>query len=213
MMCTVAWVLTSYTASGLTSYTGLSSPLRLMTMWIWSSPCERSFSGPPRSLRCVQKLYHQAGHNVVWLVCLLHWTSCLLICMPLSLFFATFRHIVSGSRGWFHLQFQKSSLPANGGGGRRGGRTVSSQLICVSCSYNTWFKCSAQRDFWVSVKVRSIHKSVRLKRSTLTFPWGWYGVVWECCTPHSSSSQWRQFSNSPPWSWWILNGKTTRRIK
>ena len=23
---------------------------------------------------------------------------------------------------------------------------MSSQLICVSCSYNTWFKCSAQRD-------------------------------------------------------------------
>ena len=55
--------------------------------------------------------------------------------MPLSLLFAAFRHIVSGSRGWFHLQFQKSSLSANGGGGRRGGRTVSSQLIRVSCSY------------------------------------------------------------------------------
>ena len=38
-------------ASGLTSYTGLSSPLRLMTMWIWSSQCERSFPGLPRSLR------------------------------------------------------------------------------------------------------------------------------------------------------------------
>ena len=92
-------------ASGLTSCTGLSSPLRLTTMWIWSSQCERSFRGPvhPVRLDCVQELYHHAaisnfaqnGHNVVWLVCLLHWTSCLLICMPLSLLFATFRVVMS----------------------------------------------------------------------------------------------------------------------
>ena len=42
---------------------------------------------------------------------------------------------MSGPRGWFHLRFQKLSLPVNGGGNGRGGRTVSSQLIRVSCSY------------------------------------------------------------------------------
>ena len=42
---------------------------------------------------------------------------------------------MSGSRGWVHLRFQKLSLPVNGGGNGRGGRTVSSQLIRVSCSY------------------------------------------------------------------------------
>ena len=62
-------------------------------------------------------------------------TSCLLICVPLSLLFTTFRHVVSSSHGWFHLQFQTLSLLANRGGNQRGGRTVSSQLIRVLCSY------------------------------------------------------------------------------
>ena len=90
-------------ASGLTSYTGLSSPIRLTNMWIWSYQCERCFPGPPHSLRlrtrtlspCSNIELRTKRSNVVWLVCLLHRTSCLLIRVFLSLLFATFRAAIS----------------------------------------------------------------------------------------------------------------------
>ena len=112
-------------------------------MWTRFSQCDCSLPGPTRSPKLRTRTLSPGSNTelrtkwsyLFWLLCLLPWTSCLLVCMPLSLLFATFLRTASRSRGWFDLQFRTLSPQANKGGDRRGGKMVSSQLIHALCSY------------------------------------------------------------------------------
>ena len=65
-----------------------------------------------------------------------------------------------------------------------------------------------QSTLWWSSRVLSIFRSVWLKRSTISFPIGWYGVVLVFSTPaKKQSSLITLLSKFLPWSLWRRAGK------